>query len=295
MRVPRRTSESTDAIQSGPLVKVPYLKRAPEMALRRRSLPADRFTIISNVWVRDETLSWAARGLLAWMMSHAAGYAYNEATIVDSGPLGRDGVRVIIRELESAGYLHREREYLPGGGSTVDYVLSDPFDCAEADGESVVRSDQGEQAVSAGQPADGESAAPSFLEEQEKTKIPSGSTRATRSSIGTRIPEDFEPTEKMRAWFAAEQLGQVIDGRTEHAKFVDYWLGVPGAKGRKLDWAATWRVWMRSAADRAPRDYRTTGRALAIPTSGAPYKPSTTDQRVGQALDIARKYEEQGL
>lgn len=262
------------------------------MTLRRRSTPADRFTIISNTWIRDETLTWAARGLLAWMASHAAGFAYGEATIVESGPLGRDGVRMMIRELEAAGYLHREREYLPGGGSTVDFILSDPYDdSASDDGGPVIRPDQETEPVSAGEPADGEPAVPSLQEDHEKTKTPSVSKRAARSSIGTRIPEDFQPTEKMRAWFAAEKLGQAIDGRTEHDKFVDYWLGVPGVKGRKLDWPATWRNWMRSAADRAPRR---PGTALA-PISGAPYKPSTTDQRVGQALDLARKYEEQGL
>jgi hypothetical protein len=26
--------------------------------------------------------------------------------------------------------------------------------------------------------------------------------------------------------------------------FVDYWIAQPGAKGRKADWSATWRVWI---------------------------------------------------
>jgi hypothetical protein len=95
----------------------------------------------------------------------------------------------------------------------------------------------------------------------------------------------------MRAWFTAEKLSAVIDGRTEHEKFCDYWRAEAGARAKKLDWAACWRRWMRTAAERAPRR---PGNSLA-PTSGAPYRPSTTDQRVGQALDIARKYEEQGL
>lgn len=115
--------------------------------------------------------------------------------------------------------------------------------------------------------------------------------RATRSTTATRIDDCFRPDEQMRAWFVAEQLGSVIDGTREHEKFMDYWRAAPGVKGRKVDWPATWRNWMRTAAERAPRR---TGNSLA-PTSGAPYRPSTTDQRVGQALDIARKYEEQGL
>jgi len=33
----------------------------------------------------------------------------------------------------------------------------------------------------------------------------------------------------------------------ELAKFRDYWRAVPGQKGTKLDWDATWRNWLRTA------------------------------------------------
>jgi hypothetical protein len=36
-------------------------------------------------------------------------------------------------------------------------------------------------------------------------------------------------------------------------KFVDYWRAQPGAKGRKTDWPATWRNWIRRAAEQGPR------------------------------------------
>jgi uncharacterized protein YdaU (DUF1376 family) len=35
----------------------------------------------------------------------------------------------------------------------------------------------------------------------------------------------------------------------ELEKFTDYWRGVPGAKGRKLDWPATYRNWIRRTAE----------------------------------------------
>jgi hypothetical protein len=264
--------------------------------MTRRTLPTDNFTILSNDWIRDEELPWAARGLLAWLASHKAGFEITEAAITQAGPLGRDGVRKMISDLETAGYLRRDREYLPGGGSAVDYVLCDPGDDAE-DGEPDTLADQGEQALSAGQTDDGFAAPPSSPENEKKTKTTTSSRRRT----ATRLPEDFQPDEKMRAWFAAEKLGQIIDGRMEHDQFCDYWRAEAGTRARKLDWAACWRRWMRTAAERAGRG---PGRAVALPPSGrpnamdpmgAPYRPSTTDQRIGQALDIARKYEEQGL
>jgi len=110
---------------------------------------------------------------------------------------------------------------------------------------------------------------------------------ASRSKRATRVPEDFMPDEKMRAWFLEEQLPAVIDGKREHEKFMDYFRAAPGLKGQKIDWPATWRNWMRTAAERAGR------RPGNAPTSGAPY--SKTNDRVMQGLALATKYEEQGL
>jgi hypothetical protein len=121
--------------------------------------------------------------------------------------------------------------------------------------------------------------------------------RAPRSERATRVPDDFMPDEELRAWFVEEKLPAVIDGKREHEKFMDYWLGCPGVRGRKLDWRRTWRNWMREAADRASRNgVRQPGNSL-VPTSGAPmnYRPSTTDQRIAQGQALAAKYREQGL
>jgi hypothetical protein len=115
------------------------------------------------------------------------------------------------------------------------------------------------------------------------------------------VPDNFWPDEKMRAWFDENNLANVIDGPTEHEKFMDYFRAAPGIKGRKTDWPATWRNWMRNAAERADRRPGTalmmppSGRPNALDPMGVPYKPSTTDQRVGQAMALAAKYEEQGL
>jgi hypothetical protein len=35
------------------------------------------------------------------------------------------------------------------------------------------------------------------------------------------------------------------------AEFVDYWIAVPGQRGTKLDWSATWRNWVRRSAPKA--------------------------------------------
>jgi len=60
---------------------------------------------------------------------------------------------------------------------------------------------------------------------------------------GSRLAEDWHPSEEDTAFCKTERP----DLRpSEVAKrFYDYWTGVPGAKGRKLDWSATWRNWVR--------------------------------------------------
>ena len=61
------------------------------------------------------------------------------------------------------------------------------------------------------------------------------STPSPRANKGQRLPDDWHP----RAEDGLDNL--------ELAKFRDYWKAVPGQKGTKLDWDATWRNWLRTA------------------------------------------------
>lgn len=63
----------------------------------------------------------------------------------------------------------------------------------------------------------------------------------------TRVPDPFPVTAELIAWADREIPG--FNWKKESAKFLDYWRGVPGVKGRKEDWPATWRNWMRNNAE----------------------------------------------
>lgn len=67
---------------------------------------------------------------------------------------------------------------------------------------------------------------------------------------GHPLPEGFAVTEEMAAW-AREKAPTC--GTADHEAFCDYWRSTPGAKGRKLDWVATWRNWMRREHERRTR------------------------------------------
>lgn len=92
----------------------------------------------------------------------------------------------------------------------------------------------------------------SGLLDPDSSKTPSEpSRRAPRAAAtkrGTRIPDDFAVTPAMVEW--ARENAPGVDGRRETEKFINYWRSVPGAKGLKLDWKATWRNWMLNAAER---------------------------------------------
>lgn len=223
--------------------------------------------------------------------------------LADITELGESTVRAATKLLAEQGLIrvfYRYRDNHTRRSSRYQLLVDGP-DTAEPDADDWAHHRQEradvqrqEPAGTPQEPADSHRQEPAVIPDKDPSlREPSVVTPgAARTKTATRLPDDFMPDEKMRAWFADEKLAAVIDGVTEHAKFVDYFIGAPGIKGRKHDWPATWRNWMRTAAERSGQ--RRPGNSLA-PISGAPYKPSTTDQRVGQALDLARKYEEQGL
>ena len=65
-----------------------------------------------------------------------------------------------------------------------------------------------------------------------------------------RLSADWKPDDGLRAYAEAELPNVDVDRLAED--FRDYWIAKPGEKGRKLDWPATWRTWVRRSADRYP-------------------------------------------
>lgn len=121
-------------------------------------------------------------------------------------------------------------------------------------------------------------------------EVRSGSTgarkRAAPSSRGTRIAADFCLTKEMVEW--GEENFPNVDGRKETAKFVDHFRAAAGSNATKLDWAATWRNWIR----RAEKDYPQAG--VGALGTGPSFTPSTTDLRVAQGMALTEYYRSRG-
>lgn len=72
---------------------------------------------------------------------------------------------------------------------------------------------------------------------------------AKKRTLGCRLPDDFILTDELQAMALAEGY-QNGDAERLFAKFRDYWVAIPGQRGIKLDWTATWRNWVRTEKDR---------------------------------------------
>lgn len=74
---------------------------------------------------------------------------------------------------------------------------------------------------------------------------PTQSTPTTKTTRGSRIPQDFAVTDAMRRW--AADKAPAVDVDTETDQFRDHWAAATGKGSTKLDWVAAWRTWIRNA------------------------------------------------
>lgn len=76
--------------------------------------------------------------------------------------------------------------------------------------------------------------------EEEKTE----EAPSAKSPRGTALPEAWTLPDDWKTW--AEGARPDVDVLTVADSFRDYWVAKPGKDGRKADWLATWRNWVRN-------------------------------------------------
>lgn len=76
-----------------------------------RSRREKNYTVLLNDGLRDQRLSFKARGLMAYMLSMPDDWKfYTKELVKHSDKDGRDSVRVGLKELEECGYLKRQKK-----------------------------------------------------------------------------------------------------------------------------------------------------------------------------------------
>lgn len=100
-----------------------------EPRLIRRRLRYERgFVQLPNGWLRDNKLSFKARGLLAMLMTHEDGWKVTLKAIAADNPEGIDSLRSAVQELEEANYLKRHPINIGGRFHGDHWEIQDPAD-----------------------------------------------------------------------------------------------------------------------------------------------------------------------
>ncbi len=166
--------------------------------------------------------------------------------------------RELVAELEEARLIERR----PKPGTTNRFVFlwqpwigtprQDPAAPAESRrpprqdpaGEETQVRDSNQEAPPLGSPPH-HSNGSLFAEPDQETSHDHASKQPKR---GTRLERDWRPPPD--AWNLGRELGlsdaEIAD---QLDRFRDHWIAKPGKDGRKLDWAATFRNWLRKADD----------------------------------------------
>ncbi|MHB9857647.1 hypothetical protein [Streptomyces sp. YIM S03343] len=126
------------------------------MLIIHRSKPTGNFTILPNELIRDDRLSYCARGVLAELLSRPNGWETNADALSERARRHRDGrgegrraMRSALAELEDAGYMVRhKRKGEKGRFVTVLELYDVPQDRGTARGTSVNGTSVGGTSVS---------------------------------------------------------------------------------------------------------------------------------------------------
>lgn len=158
-------------------------------------------------------------------------------------------IEKLLKQLESRGFIVR---YSHGSGRYIQVVnfvkhqnphVKEPESTIPAPCLSGAKQEQAEKIPeAAGLIPDSLNLIPDSLQEQgaHDQQKPAKKTDATAS----RLPADWFPSDDDVSF--CEQERPDLKPSDVACRFRDYWIAQPGAKGRKLDWSATWRNWVRN-------------------------------------------------
>jgi hypothetical protein len=79
------------------------------MSIKRAPRPKSNFTIIGNAVLRDENLSFRARGVLASILSRPDNWKTTAESLARESKEGRSAILTVLKELEQVGYMTRRK------------------------------------------------------------------------------------------------------------------------------------------------------------------------------------------
>lgn len=93
------------------------------MSIVRTKKQPSNYTTINNTILNDRRLSWQAKGLAAYLLSKPDNWEIRVSFLKGEATNGREAVERILRELESFGYLERNRRRTKQGKFEWEHIL----------------------------------------------------------------------------------------------------------------------------------------------------------------------------
>jgi len=119
-------------------------------------------------------------------------------------------------------------------------------------------------------------------EKKEEHPSPPSVVRSPQKSRGEFLPQDWKPCIEGQRMATAAMGGR--DAALEQLEqFRDYWFAKSGADGRKRDWDAAWRNWIRKAVEYGKRNGPRTRQQK--PPTGHAALIAATRSRLGPSPD----------
>jgi hypothetical protein len=221
--------------------------------ITRAPRPDSNFYILDKAISGDKRLSWAARGMLVFLLGKPDHWQVSPAALVNETKgsdrcTGRDGVYAILKELKQAGYLQvtGQRDQT-GTFAGADYVITESPDV-------VLCPHTAQPDTAQPRPAN-----PPQVSNDLKQGLKEKQVLKNKTIGQSRVlPDDFKPDETGVA--LAAKLG--VNADTELEAFKDH----HAANGSTFsDWQAAFRTWTRNAAKFAQRDRRNSPSGISRP------------------------------
>lgn len=298
-------------------MSTPCIQRGPMTA---EVLERD-YTRIGNRLLRDRRLSFKAKGIFTWMASHKDGFGVSPESIAAAGTDGISAVKSALRELEEHGYLTRSQVRAGGGkmGATTYRITDMPSSGPEVEnrppGMTSIDGQTGRSEPVNGNPPADEPPAVNHLhkktiplqedhwveDELSLPAVPAPRTEPDPVHERETPPSIDQPSTAQRVVRTAgvlapeEEAAFIAWAATRHQPRSSAWWRTVAANGDLPDLVADWRAQGGTNAgqpltgtDATVMGWLNLADQLRREDDPA-FKPSVTDQRVRQALNVGRQ------
>lgn len=206
------------------------------MSIIRSPRPAGNFYLLNKAISEDRRLSWAARGVLVFLLGKPDHWRVSPAhlrgeTATSAKPTGRDGIYGLLDELIKAGYVRREQLRAEGGVlGEVTYLVSEtplpasPYPAEPHPANPTLVSIEGKQGLSGAVSTDPTADAQADLFEKFYSLYPRK----------TKKPSAFRAWKKQK--ITASDFGQIVESLARWVTSIEW----KKSGGQFIPYPATW-------------------------------------------------------